>query len=119
MTQHQDSLGLECGTRSAVTAGALHEVILLGDRGHLGAPYYPVLHGAEELIGLGLAVLGAAPGRRAKDALSIPGVQVQEDVFCELPVLAPQLPRVGPPDSMRVGSPILGTSVTAAGAGAG
>lgn len=40
MAQHQESFGLECGTCSAVAAGVLHEVILLGDRGHLSAPWY-------------------------------------------------------------------------------
>jgi hypothetical protein len=44
VAQHKDSLGSKCCACSAVAAGAFHEVILLGNRGYLGAPYYPALH---------------------------------------------------------------------------
>jgi hypothetical protein len=51
VAEDQDSLGLKCCARSAVAAGALHEVILLGDCSDLGSPYYPALDRAEELVG--------------------------------------------------------------------
>ena len=98
----RDSLGPKCGACTAVAAGTFHEVILLGDRGYLGAPYYPVLHGAEELIGSCLTMLRAAPGLRAEDALADPGVHVQEKVLGEASVAGPQRRHVGPAGSAEL-----------------
>ena len=96
VAEDQDSFGPKRGARSAVAAGTLHKVVLLGDRGYLCAPDYPVLDRTEELVGLRLAVLGASPGLGAEDAIAVPGVHVQEDVLGEMPVPRPQLPYMGP-----------------------
>src|SRR5450756_2071151 len=96
VAEDQDPLGPERGARSAVAAGALHEVVLLGDRGYLRAPDYPALDRTEEFVGLRLAVLGAASGLGVEDALAVHGVHVQEDVLGEVPVPGPHLPNVGP-----------------------
>jgi hypothetical protein len=47
VAEDQDSLGLKGSACSTVAAGALHEVILLGDCGDLRAPYDPALDRAE------------------------------------------------------------------------
>ena len=57
MPEHQDALGPEQGTRAVVPAGPLHEVVLLGDGGELGAPDDTPLHQAEEQESPGVLVI--------------------------------------------------------------
>jgi hypothetical protein len=63
MAEDHDPLGPKCGARSAVAAGPLHEVILLGDRGDLG--YYQLTQSAPWPENIHAAIVAEERRRKA------------------------------------------------------